>query len=90
MKYNVCACVNDTEFNYVVSARADMKTKNLFRKCASVVHSDLARRGVLPRTVAFNYELPNIWLNGAVGAVWFSDPHCNISIIRADGCCIAL
>lgn len=90
MIYNVSAYCNDIEYNYTVSARADMKTKNLFRKCASVVHSDLARRGVLPCTVSFNYELPNIWVNGAVGAVWFSDPYCNISIIRADGCCIAL
>ena len=90
MKYNISACVNNTEYNYTVSCRWDAKTETLFRKCASVVHADLARRGILPDVVSFNYELPNVWTNGAVGAVWFSAPYCNISIVRDDGCCIAL
>lgn len=90
MKYNVTAFVNDNEYTVSVSARSDMRVKNLFHKCAAAVHADLARRGILPDSIAVNYEMPNVWINGGVGAVWFSDPYCNISIIRDDGCCLAL
>lgn len=90
MKYNVSACINDTEYNYTVSCRWDANIETLFKKCALAVLADLNKKNVLPESVSYCFEKPNVWINGGVGAVWFENPFCNISIIRSDGCCIAL
>lgn len=90
MRYNVSAFINDTEYNYTVSCRWDAKTETLFKKCVSAVHRDLSKTGILPEKVRYSYDLPNVWRNGAIGALWIEKPFCNITVVRADGCCIAL
>lgn len=88
MKYNVSCVVNDREYEVQVSCRWDAKTKTLFRKCMTELYFALYRDGIKP--VGYSMEMPNIWTNGAIGAVWFVEPFANVSIIREDGCCIAL
>ena len=88
MKYEVSTCTeNGDEIRISVSARSDMSTENLFKKCAIEMHHELCRRGLAPQTIRFRYDLPNVWRNGAVGSVWFENPLYNICISREDCKC---
>lgn len=89
MKYNVSAFYGDKEYNAVVSCRWDAKIETLYRKCARAV-ADVLPAGVINKNTVYRGEKPNIWINGGVGAIWFENPFINISIIRSDGCTIAL
>lgn len=83
MKYEVSTCTeNGKEIAILVSVRSDASTKTIFKKCATEMHRKLRKMGLAPDTIAFSYELPNIWTNGAVGSVWFEKPYYNIYIAR--------
>lgn len=83
MKYEVSTCTESgKEIMILVSVRSDASRETLFKKCASEMHHKLNEMGLVPDTIRFGYELPNIWTNGAVGAVWFEDPYYNICIAR--------
>lgn len=90
MKYNVSCVVNDREYETTVSVRSDATISKLFYKCAMAMCDILWRAKEIFGYVQWNYDKPNIWTNGAVGALWIEEPFINISVIREDGCCIAL
>lgn len=88
MKYNVSCSVNDKDYDVTVSCRWDAKKMALFKKCATEMYFALRKDGVKP--VGYSMDMPNVWTNGGIGALWFVEPFANVSIIREDGCCIAL
>ena len=91
MKYTVTT-YDDHENKYetIVSCRLDASTKTLYRKCMSAICSVLRDSDKIPDTITYGYDLPNVWTNGAIGALWIKEPFLNVSIIREDGCRIAL
>lgn len=90
MNYVVSCSVSGHDHNIIVSCRSDASTRTLFEKCARAMHHELCMKGHAPESVRFGYELPNVWTNGAIGCVWFDLPSSTVSIIREDGCCLAL
>lgn len=89
MKYIVTTFHNEQEITVTVSCRWDAHNKTLFKKCAQEMHHKLCEMRLTPDRISFGYDLPSVWRNGAVGALWFDEPYFHISIEREDGCTIA-
>jgi len=90
MKYEVTAFINDKEYTKTVNVRSNAKNETLFVKCAKSILEDLLAAKEIIGHVTINWDLPNVWRNGAIGALWIEKPFVNITIIREDGMCIAL
>lgn len=85
MRYIVSTYTEDEEeISIIVSCRATAKTETLFRKCAAFMDSALHKRNLINNGTEWYWDLPNIWRNGAVGALWCDDPFYNVTIRRED------
>ena len=89
MKYTVTAYAGENEYSVTVNCRYDAKIETLYRKCMNEVSYPLFKKGVLSHNATWRGEKPNIWINGAVGSVWFVNPFINVSIVAENGCVIA-
>ena len=88
MKYIVETCTADEEIiSVTVSCRSDASRDYLFRKCAAGMASELYKRELISDATEWQWDLPNIWRNGAVGALWCSKPYYNCTIRREDVDC---
>ena len=90
MKYKVTACVGEKAYETTVKCRWDANDNTLFQKCANEIATILRKAQEISGRVTYSYDLPNVWRNGAVGALWFNDPFINVTIIREDGCVYAI
>lgn len=91
MWYNVRAELDvDKTIEINVSVRQNAKLQTVFVKCMNEIGRKLIKNGIIPETARYQYDLPNIWRNGCVGAAWFIDPFINITIKQKDGAWLAL
>ena len=91
MKYTVTAFVTeDDEVSVEVSVRGNAKTETVFRKCMNEVGRKLIERGILKEGAKFQYDKPNLWRNGGVGAAWFCSPFIDVTIQEENGAWLAL
>ena len=91
MKYKVTAYAEeDSEICVDVSVRQDAKTETVFRKCMNGIGRKLIERGILKEGAKFQYDKPNLWRNGGVGAAWFCSPFIDVTIQEENGAWLAL
>ena len=85
MKFIVATCTDNEEIiEVVVSCRCGASIQTLFRKCAEAIGAELYKRNMITPRTTWRYDPPNVWRNGAVGALWFEEPFLNVTIRRKD------
>ena len=72
MKYVVGFSVNEDEYREISIDFYGRTTKRLFKKAAVAVCNALWECGAVApgRDIEYRADYPNIWTNGAVGAIW--------------------
>ena len=91
MKYTVTAHVTESvEVVKEISIRTGAKMGTVFQRCMVEIGRELIERKVIAPSTQYQYDLPNIWRNGCLGAAWFIDPLINVTIRQGNGAWLAL
>ena len=89
MKYIIGYCVNEEEKKLSIDFYGTT-TRRLFKKAAVAVCNALWESGAVAagQNIEYRAEMPNIWTNGGVGAIWLyvaGDLFTDVTI-RRKGC----
>lgn len=82
MKWSIDFCIPETADNkrLCFDIRSDAKLKTVYMRAVETVADWLRWNGILSRndSVTYQYEMPNVWINGGVGGLWM---HVNDEIV---------
>lgn len=93
MKYTVRA-VNrwaDDAHDNEVSIRSDASLRTQYLRFARAAASSIYRDGATAeRSYEYGIDLPNVWRNGCVGAIWLTmgGEFYDVQVTRADNGCV--